>query len=159
MITRRQACAKAASLCTLAIAPALAGSGKDAVHGLSIPFEFAKDRGSLLVSARINSRPALLILDTGSAHTILLPSSAGVNRKGLARPMLGIGISGDAVGSEVTLEVGRHVWQRRRVAVMDLSPILSAYQETVDGLLGMDFFLEFSQSVINLKDRTITFVS
>lgn len=73
--------------------------------------------------------------------------------------MVGIGISGDAVGSEVTLELGRHVWQRRRVAVMDLSPILSAYQEPVDGLLGMDFFLEFSQSVINLKERTITFVS
>jgi hypothetical protein len=159
MTTRRQACAKAASLFTLCMAPALGGSGKDGGIGLSVPFEFARDRGSLLISARINSRTALLIVDTGSAHTIVRPSVAGVNATDLAPPLAGAGIIGDAVGREVTLEVGRHVWQRRRVAVMDLSPMLSAYQEAIDGLLGMDFLLEFSQSVINLKDRTVTFVS
>jgi hypothetical protein len=87
------------------------------------------------------------------------PSVAGVNPAELAPPTAGAGIIGDAVGREVTLEVGRQVWQRRRVAVMDLSPMLSAYRETIDGLLGIDFFLEFSQSVINLKDRTVTFVA
>jgi len=113
----------------------------------------------MLISARINSKPAMLIVDTGSAHTIVRPSIAGVNAGEIALPLVGAGIVGDAVGREVTLEVGRQVWQRRRVAVMDLSGVLSAYRETIDGLLGIDFFLEFSQSVINLKDRTVTFVA
>lgn len=113
----------------------------------------------MLISARINSKPALLIVDTGSAHTIVRPSVAGVNPRELAPPLVGAGIIGDAVGREVTLEVGRQVCQRRGVAVMDLSPMLAAYRETIDGLLGMDFFLEFSQCVINLKDRTVTLVA
>jgi hypothetical protein len=159
MITRRQTCAKAASLITLGIAPALGREGKSGGDGLSVPFEFAQGRGSMLISARINNKPARLILDTGSANTIVLPSVAGVNPAELTPPRVGAGIMGDAVGREVTLEVGRQVWQRRRVAVMDLSRILSAYRETIDGLLGIDFFLEFSQSVINLKARMVTFVA
>jgi hypothetical protein len=159
MITRRQTCARAASLITLSIARALGRDGKGGGIGFSVPFEFAQERGSLLISARINSKPVLLIVDTGSAHTIVRPPVAGVNPAELAPPRVGAGIMGDAVGREVTLEVGRQLWQRRRVAVMDLSPMLSAYRETIDGLLGMDFFLEFSQSVINLKDRTVTFVA
>jgi hypothetical protein len=159
MTARRQICAKAASLITLCISPALGRSGKSGGVGLSVPFEFAQGRGSMLISARINSKPALLIVDTGSAHTIVRPSVAGVNPRELAPPLVGAGIIGDAVGREVTLEVGRQVWQRRGVAVMDLSQMLAAYRETIDGLLGMDFFLEFSQCVINLKDRTVTFVA
>jgi hypothetical protein len=159
MITRRQTCAQAASLITLSIAHAVGRDGKGAGIGLSVPFEFAQGRGSMLIPARINSKPALLIVDTGSAHTIVRPSFAGVSPAELAPPLVGAGVMGDAVGREVTLEVGRQVWQRRRVAVMDLSPVLSAYRETVDGVLGMDFFLQFSQSVINLKDRTVRFVA
>jgi len=68
-------------------------------------------------------------------------------------------VIGDAVGREVTLEVGQRVWQRRRVSVMDLSAALSAYQEKIDGLLGIDFFLEFSQAVIDLNKRVFTFIS
>ena len=41
---------------------------------------------------------------------------------------------------------------------MDLSQVLSAYKERVDGLLGLDFLLEFSQAVIHLKKRVVTFI-
>jgi hypothetical protein len=159
MTTRRQTCTQAASLITLSISQALGRDAKVGGVGLAVPFEFAQGRGSMLVPARINSKPALLIIDTGSAHTIVRPSVAGVSPAELAPPLVGAGIMGDAVGREVTLEVGRQVWQRRGVAVMDLSQMLAAYRETIDGLLGMDFFLEFSQCVINLKDRTVTFVA
>ena len=154
----RETWVQAASLFTLCI-PALARSGKTSGPSFSIPFEFARDRGSLLISARINNRPVSLIVDTGSSHTIVRPSVAAVNPPDLAPPRVGGGIIGGAIGREVTLEVGRQVWQRRRVAVMDLSPVLSVYQESIDGVLGIDCLLEFSQSVINLKDRTVTFVS
>lgn len=111
-----------------------------------------------MVRARINGRAAILIVDTGSSHTILRPSAAGVNPAELAAPRTGAGVIGDAVGREVTLEMAQRVWLRRRVSVMDLSAALSAYREKIDGLLGLDFLLEFSQAVINLRARTMTLV-
>ena len=38
---------------------------------LQVPFELAKRRAGLLLHVRINGRPAVMILDTGSAHTII----------------------------------------------------------------------------------------
>ena len=41
---------------------------------------------------------------------------------------------------------------------MDLSNVLSVYREKIDGLLRIDFLLEFPQTVINVKTREITFI-
>jgi hypothetical protein len=41
---------------------------------------------------------------------------------------------------------------------MDLSDALSPYKEKIGGLLGLDFLLEFSQVVINLKETQVSFV-
>ena len=51
------------------------------------------------------SLAALLILDTGSSHTILLPSAAEASPSGLASPRTGGGLIGDALERDVTLEV------------------------------------------------------
>lgn len=159
MCTRRETCVKtAAFMATFAAQLRGQSKGRGTFPALRIPFRFASGRGSLLIPARINRRTALLILDTGSSHTILRPSVVGVNSSDVAPPRTGAGIIGDAVGREVTLEIGDRVWPRRAVAVMDLSTALAAYQERVDGLLGMDFLLDFSQAVINLKDRVVTFI-
>ena len=151
MCTRRQTCVRAASLIAAFVTPV---QGQE----LTIPFDFAADRGSLLVRARVDNRPVLLIVDTGSSHTILRPSAVGMSAAELAAPRSGAGVIGDAVGREVTLEVGAREWRRRKVSVMDLSQILSAYRERIDGLLGLDFLLEFSQAVIHLKKRVVTFI-
>ncbi len=99
------------------------------------------------------------MLDTGSSHTILRPSVAGMNpSESLAKPRTGAGVVGDATGHAVTLEVGQRVWPGRPVAVMDLSDALSPYKEKIGGLLGLDFLLEFSQVVINLKETQVSFV-
>jgi len=135
------------------------GKGNGSGEELTVPFHFAADRGSLLIRARVDNRPAVLIIDTGSSHTILRPSVVGASASELAAPRSGGGVIGDAVGREVTLEVGQRIWRRRKVAVMDLSQVLSAYKERVDGLLGLDFLLEFSQAVIHLKKRVVTFIS
>lgn len=112
----------------------------------------------MLIEARVSGRAALLILDTGSSHTILVPSIAGVHPAELAASRAGAGIIGDAVGRQITLEVGGCIVQRHRVSVMDLSQAFSAYREKIDGLLGIEFLLQFSQATINLKSRSITLV-
>ena len=159
MCTRRQTCIRLASLFAAGVAPSRAqtGSRNGNRQELTIPFDFAAERGSLLIRARVNSRPVRLIVDTGSAHTILLPAVAGVNPGELRAPRSGAGVIGDAVGREVTLEVGPRTW-RRRVSIMDLSAVLTPYRERIDGLLGIDFLLEFSEAVIDFRARSIRFV-
>jgi aspartyl protease len=139
------------------LGPALALGQRGSLR-LNVPFQHAADRGSLLIRARINRRPALLIVDTGSTHTIVRPALLGMKSSEVSPSRGGAGIVGDAVGREVAFELGDQLWPRRRVSVMDLSQALAAYQEPVDGLLGLDFFLEFSQVLINLKERLVTFI-
>jgi hypothetical protein len=138
------------------------GQGKTPVRGwqtLTIPFEYASGRGSLLVQARVNRHATLLIIDTGSAHTILSPSLAGLDpSQSPAKPNTKAGVIGDAIGRVVTLELGSRVWQERSVSVMDLSEPLSAYQEKIGGLLGLDILMEFSQVSINLREAMVSFI-
>ncbi len=150
---------EAAALMTALIAPGRGQNPGNRNSGeLTIPFDYAADRGSLLVRARVNSRAVVLILDTGSTHTILRPSVAGLSAFELQAPHVGGGVIGDAVAREVTLEIGRRVWTRRPVSVMDLSAALALYRERIDGLLGIDVLFEFSQAVINFKTRSLTLV-
>jgi hypothetical protein len=161
MCTRRESATKAIALIA-AFAGFSQGQGKTGhpgSKGLTIPFEFASGRGSLLVQAKINRQSALLIIDTGSSHTILRPSVAGIDpASGPAKPRTGAGVVGDAISQAVTLQIGQRVWSSRRVSVMDLSEALSPYQEKIGGLLGLDFLLEFSEVVINLKEAVVSFI-
>ena len=128
---------------------------------LKVPFECASNRNSILLKVRINDKPALLILDTGSAHTVLQPALLGISPSELEPTHLsgsGGGFVGDALGQEVSFQLGSWKWQKRKVAVMDLSEVLSSYKERIDGVLGLDFFKEFRSMAINFKEKTITFV-
>lgn len=146
------------SLCKTAVAFAAAvlpSSGQP--RTLRVAFQYATGLGSLLVHARINGKGAMLILDTGASHIIVRPALLGIAAGAPARPVEGSGILGDAVGQEVTLELGGQVWQRRRVSVMDLTNVLAPYKEPVDGLLGLDFLFEFSEAAMDFQQRVITF--
>src|SRR5579863_6473838 len=99
MCTRRETLVRAAWLVTAFATPS---RGQRAANGngrqLTVPFDFAADRGSMLIRAHINNRAAILIVDTGSSHTILRPSAAGVSPAELRAPLTGAGVIGDAVG-------------------------------------------------------------
>lgn len=130
-------------------------------QALKVPFEYANTRNSILLRVKVNDRPALLIVDTGSSHTVLRPELLHVKPSELVptrRSSSGGGFVGDAIGKEVSLQVGNWKWQKWRVAVMDLSQVFAVYQQQIDGILGLDFFQEFSSVTINLKDKTIVFV-
>jgi predicted aspartyl protease len=153
MYTRRATFRKAAALLATAISPARTPGASGSI---TVPFQYAAGRGSLLVRARINGKSAMLILDTGSSHIVVRPTLVGIDPSRLQRAQSRSGLVGDALGMEVSLEVGGQVFSRR-VSVMDLSDALAVYQERIDGLLGLDFLLQFSKATINLKDRALTF--
>ena len=91
---------------------------------------------------------------------MLRPQAAGISPSELSPTHpgpSGAGFIGDAVGAEVLLKVENWVWPKRRVAVMDLSLVLSAYKEKVDGVLGLDFVREFSRVTVDLEHNTLNF--
>ncbi len=151
MHSRRQSLRNTAVAFAAAVLPS---SGQP--NSLRVPFQYAAGLGSLLIRARINGKPAVLILDTGASHIIVRPAFLGIAPEALARPHARGGITGDAVADEVTLELGGQVWQRRRVSVMDLTNVLAPYKEPVDGLLGLDFLFDFSQAALDFQQRVIT---
>jgi hypothetical protein len=127
-------------ICALALLLLSAKANLVAADRISeqVHFEYAQGRDSILLHVQVNGKPAFLILDTGSAHTLLRPEVVGVDPKELIPTEVasGGGFLGDAVGREVTLQVGSLKWEKRKVAVMDLTQVLSAYQEKIDGILG-----------------------
>jgi len=130
-------------------------------QSLRLHFEYATNRNSILVQVKVNDTPAVLVVDTGSSHTVVRPELLHIKSSELMPTRQGSsggGFLGDAIGREITLQVGSWKWQKRRVAVMDLSQVLEVYQQQIDGVLGLDFVQEFSCVTINVKDKTILFV-
>ena len=127
---------------------------------LQVAYELANRPGGMLLHVKINDTPALMILDTGSAHTIIQPRVLGGKAPKVAPappPPEGVGFIGDAVGYEVQFQLGEWQWKRCTVVVMDLSRVLAVYNERVDGLLGLDFLKQFSSVLIDTQTRKITF--
>lgn len=134
------------------------GDPPQAGETMRVPFEYASSRNSLLVHVSINGKSALLILDTGSAHTVLRPEVLGLKRSAVTPARTspsGGAFMGDAIGRAVTLQVGDRTWRKYRIVVMDLSQVLAAYQESPDGVLGLDFLQNYRRVAIDLHERII----
>lgn len=145
-------------LCLLLFTCAKAEDKPD--RDLRVPYEVANRRAGLLLHVRINGTPVMMILDTGSAHTIIQSGILGneAPRIARARPAdKGAGFLGDAVGCQVQFQIGSWKWERRTVVVMDLSALLAAYDERVKGVIGLDFMDEFATILIDRATKRITF--
>ena len=116
-----------------------------------LPIEF--NHGRLLVEARINDRPAKMIVDTGATNTLIFRASA--EAMGLAvQPMPGLksyGVGGEAGAGEVRVDfrVASFVARSDDLLVSGRQP-LGAEQ----GLLGSDFLLQ-DDVEIDVPERKI----
>ena len=129
-------------------------------RSMQVPYELAKRRAGLLLHVRINDTPAVMILDTSSAHTIIRPDVLGSDAPKVTPThpsSRGVGFIGDAVGYEVQLQLGKWKWKHHPVVVMDIARLLAVYDERVDGLLGLDFLEGFSSVLIDTHAKKITF--
>lgn len=127
---------------------------------LKVPFECATGKNAFLIHARIDDKPALLILDTSSPETMLQPGIVGINPAELAKDQrlhAAGAFRASAISREVELRVGNMTWKRWPVKVMDQSQVLSAYLDNPDGVLGLDFLQEFSSVKFDLENKTVTF--
>jgi predicted aspartyl protease len=152
---------KAASQCAIAImlaaalqAPAFPQSS----NPKEIPFENSRMFGLVLVKVEVNGRPAVLIVDTASNHTIISSELADApprNLDSVVATSKGSGFAGAGVFTRATLKVGPITWRDHKVVAMDMRAFSKSLGQKADGLLGMDFFSEFELVVVDLKNHKL----
>ncbi len=122
-----------------------------------IPFENSRMFGLVLVKVEVNGRPAVLIVDTGSNHTIISSELADAPARNLdsVATSKGSGFAGAGVFTKATLKVGPITWRDHKVVVMDVRAFSKSLGQKADGLLGMDFFSEFELVVVDLKSHKL----
>ena len=119
-----------------------------------IPFENSRMFGLVLVKGR----PAVLIVDTASNHTIISSELADApprNLDSVVATSKGSGFAGAGVFTRATLKVGPITWRDHTVVVMDVRAFSKSLGQKADGLLGMDFFSEFELVVVDLKNHKL----
>ena len=131
---------------------------RSGASSFTIPFELNRQFGSILIQVQVNGRPAWLLVDTGSSHTILSADIVGVNpfltRAGV--PVKGSGLIGLAGWGAATIELGTIKWANRRVLVMqEFREISKGMRQRVDGILGEDLLDEFASVVLDYKNHRL----
>lgn len=113
--------------------------------------------GLVLVKVEVNGRPAVLIVDTASNHTIISSEFADMPRTmdNTVSTSKGSGLTGTGVFARTTLRVGPITWRDHRIVVMDMREFSKSMGQKIDGLLGMDFLTEFELVVVDLKNHKL----
>jgi predicted aspartyl protease len=123
-----------------------------------IPFENSRMFGLVLVKVEVNGRPAVLIVDTASNHTIISSELADApprNLDSVVATSKGSGFAGAGVFTRATLKVGPITWRDHKVVAMDMRALSKSLGQKADGMLGMDFFSEFELVVVDLKNHRL----
>ena len=127
-----------------------------------IPIELTSRFSLVLVRLEVNGKPAKLVVDTGSSHTILSTEFLQLRRieiAGGADPRKGSGLVGNAAWIKATVKAGDAVWRDHEFLVMDNLPDVSnAVGQKVDGLLGEDLLKDFSVVEIDFKHQRLVLV-
>lgn len=121
----------------------------------------------IAVEAQINSKPALLIIDTGASNCVLDSARAtqfGLDHDPSFRSDSAIGIGTDSLSVTLskcdTFELGDFRMQKFPFALIDLGTINETFAKAgcvpVDGIIGTDLLLA-ANAVIDYKSATITF--
>jgi hypothetical protein len=123
-----------------------------------LPIEHDALFGEILASVRVNGKPVVLILDTGSSATILSPEASGLDPINLRRadpPKKGTGFAGDGRWGEVTLVTGSIIWKNHRILVEEMKSITDAMHRKIDGILGQDILGQFKHLEIDFEHKRL----
>ena len=151
MASRKNLFATALLLCVVA------GAGT-AASQVEIPFRQDASNKLMFLEARINGKPALLMMDCGATVTIVNARLLEIGDWDLRAAKFsteGPGVAGEAVWSEAVLAIGSMKGNRRRVAAMNLEAFTRSLGHHIDGLLGQDFLAEFDHIVIDFKAKKL----
>jgi hypothetical protein len=110
--------------------------------------------GTILLNARLNGDPIVMILDTGSSHSLFDARAFGMSPAQLQSARLnarGLGLNADVVWRSANFQIAEQQWNNQPVEVADLSKLSKIYGRTIDGILGQDVLRSFESVQINYK--------
>ena len=110
--------------------------------------------GTILLNARLNGDPIVMILDTGSSHSLFDARAFGMSPAQLQSARLnarGLGLNADVVWRSANFQIAEQQWNNQSVEVADLSKLSKIYGRTIDGILGQDVLRSFESVQINYK--------
>lgn len=140
----------------LAVCILVLAAGSALAEELELPFIVDSKKGALLVDAKVQGRPATLLLDTGSSFTILRPEIVGLSSFDMKKSQFaGNGVGLHAQGLWAIAEIslaGRAYKQKVGIVDFDVSPY---YAQKVDGLLGQDMLRGFRTVTIDFEAQVI----
>ena len=123
-----------------------------------LPIERPAGFRVILVNVRVNGKPAVLIVDTGSSTTILSPEASGldpINLERAAPPRKGTGFVEDARWGEATLVTGTKIWKNHRILVADMKSVSTVMCQKIDGILGQDILYAFKYIEIDFEHKRL----
>jgi predicted aspartyl protease len=110
--------------------------------------------GTILLNARLNGDPVVMILDTGSSHSLFDARAFGMSPAQLQAVRLntrGLGLNADVVWRSANFRIADQQWNNQPVEVADLSKLSKIHGRTIDGILGQDVLRSFDSVQINYK--------
>jgi hypothetical protein len=124
---------------------------------IRIPYQQSHKFNKILVVARVNDRPAVLIVDTGSDRTIVSPRLVNQHRSGrFEMSFLAARRKVPSAWGKANLQLGTKTWKGQEVVVQDEGELQHALEQQVDGILGQDILSQFRRITIDLEDHTLT---
>lgn len=137
-----------------------------------IPLKLLKIHGQgihLLVTGRINNKPARFIVDTGASQSVLdlnridrFHNGKAVRQHELTSTGLGVSDMKSFVIDEVILRLGKKLFDAMEFICLDLAHINQSFElikiKPVDGVLGGDFLLRH-KAVIDYGNKQMKLIA
>ncbi len=135
-------------LLTLLLLFAGVASPQEQHRTFRIPFHSVN--GLILLDAKVNGVPAVLLFDTGASRTVVSVASSPVPQYHRNEA-----IHGQAVEVRIVLRLGEDFANSRVVAAMNLDTVEKQMGTRFDGILGQDVLREFSAVRIDYKNHVV----
>lgn len=121
----------------------------------------------LLITGRINKKPARFIVDTGASQSVLdlnridrFHNGKAVRQHEMTSTGLGVSDMKSFVVDEVNLQLGKKLFENMQFICLDLANINQSFEmikiKPVDGILGGDFLLQY-KAVIDYGKKQMKF--
>ena len=110
--------------------------------------------GTILIDAKVNGQPVIMILDTGASQTTFDAQNFGVSPVDFQSARLnnrGVGLDAEVVWRVADFRIAGQEWIQQRVQVADLRAITKIYGRKIGGIVGQDVLRRFVSVQINYK--------
>ena len=114
--------------------------------------------GTILINAKLNGDPIVMILDTGASHSIFDARFFGMSAVQLQAARMnerGLGLNTDVVWRTASFQIADQRWNHQPVEVADLDRLSKIYGRTIDGIVGQDVLRSFDSVQINYKGECV----